>query len=204
MYYADSKDVFFINGDNGKALRKIQNTLGSLLSRVGKVVGINKLNLTHVRKSAEVTIQKNDAMKRKCNILNSHTDRVGQKFYDPTNSSARVEYIQHMEWKESPQKKPKKRKEMFDLDRDERKKRMEEEDAKERKRAAEEYLKTVKEKSKRNMTTGKRCRVKHEHKIFLLQLISAELFQSEVQVFPKGNSRKNFIKKLFYIQLFRR
>ena len=172
-------------GETGKSLGKLQNVTGSLLEKVGRVVGVPKLNITDVRKAAEAIIQRDERMKRKSTILNSHSQRVGETVYDQTTEQVRGEYVVSMEFKEN-EKKKKEKESPIDEEREKRKKKKELEDAKISKEHADKYLLSLKERSQKNRGYSKRCKVKQIHKLFLMEIVFKEIFKSKVEVFPRG------------------
>ena len=96
------------------------------MEKIGNVTKIEKLNITHLRKSAEYYIQESDKLRGRSKTLNYHSDDVGVHFYnDPL--AERAEFVNYVDQRETP-KKIKRRSRSFDLDRAQRKKKMEEED----------------------------------------------------------------------------
>ena len=141
-----------------------------------------------LRKAAEATIQRNEAMKNKSTLLNNHSKQVGEDHYDPTPEQVRTEYVNCIEHMENSQVDKEEEEFPEDKKRSKRKKEMEEEDAKVGQKHAGEYLQSLKDRSQKNRTYNTRCKVKNKHKVFLMTIVKKEIFNSTVQVFPKGKN----------------
>ena len=189
-------DAFFINGETGKPLQKIQNTAGSLLNLVAGVVGVPRVSLTVIRRAAERIIQKNPAMKLKCKVLNNHSPKVGEDYYDQSGKCSRVEYVRLMETMESPSSKKNSENFRKDSNRENRKKRKAEEDAISRKENAEKYLKSLNDRKKKSFGLNLRCKVKPKDRPMLMKFVFENIFNGKVQKFPTGKEYKNHCNKI--------
>ena len=67
----DPESFFFVNANNAP-LSKLQNTPGSWMEKIGNVTKIEKLNITHLQKSAEYYIQESDKLRGRSKTLNYH------------------------------------------------------------------------------------------------------------------------------------
>ena len=180
----DPESFFFVNANNAP-LSKLQNTPGSWMEKIGNVTKIEKLNITHLRKSAEYYIQESDKLRGRSKTLNYHSDDVGVHFYnDPL--AERAEFVNYVDQRETP-KKIKRRSRSFDLDRAQRKKKMEEEDKVKKIENAKRLLEAADARRKDNLVYGKRLCVKPNHRLFLQRLIVKECFTDGHINFPKGD-----------------
>ena len=71
MIILDDLSPFFLNGD-GRSLSRMQNCGGSWLEKIGRVVGVPKLTVTHLRRAAENLIQKSQDLRDRSKSLNAH------------------------------------------------------------------------------------------------------------------------------------
>ena len=132
-------------------------------------------------------------MKKRADILNSHSRKVGEDYYDPTAEQVRGEYIAVCENIEKGEEKESDLESLEDPERLSQKKAMEEEDARISREHASEYLSTLKERSQRNS----RCKVKSSHRGILMNIVFVEIFGSTLQRFPKG--KRYIFKEYIFI-----
>ena len=130
-------------------------------------------------------------MKLKCDLLNNHSPKVGQDMYDQSKKSVRVEYVRMLENLNSPKSSQNSQQVPKDAAREARKKRKAEEDDLAMKSNAERYLKHLSEKKKQRDSRGLslRCKVRPKDRPFLMKIVYEKMFHSEVQKFPKGNTK---------------
>ena len=177
-------DPFFINEKN-KALSRIQNTQNSLLDKMGKAIGLDEINATMVRQSAEATIQSREDMASRCKLLNMHSRAVGLNHYEPTQMKQRAEWVNHMFIKESPLK-------VEDISNrnEETTRKMDEEDEILRIKIAKEKIRIHKEKSKEHIQLSRKIRVKPMDKEFLQKIVYEDIFFSKRETFPNDDDWK--------------
>ena len=185
---------FFLNG-SGYPLGRLQNSSGSLLSKVGLASGNPNLNPTTFRCVQESVVQRNESMKNKSKVITGHSEDVGRKWYDPTKQKTKCEFTNFMHHKE-------KNKEIVpDAEKQKRMLAIEEEDELARKMNAEEFLENEKARKMKNAPLSKRHRVNAADRLFLMQFIFEQVFQSLKQEFPKGKLIICFKKLALAIQI---
>lgn len=177
-----------MNG-RGNALGRLQNSSGSLLSKVGLVVGIPDLSPTDLRRSVESIIQASADMKNNNKALNMHSDHVGKQIYDKSKFVVRPEFINHVEHIESSSGESSKRIKLSNFDKagEDRMNEMELEDAVMRRSHAQKFLTEEKRMRAKNLPLGPRCRVNALDRSFLQTLVHEKVFMSaENPQFPRG------------------
>ena len=102
MIILDDLSPFFLNGD-GRSLSRMQNCGGSWLEKIGRVVGVPKLTVTHLRRAAENLIQKSQDLRDRSKSLNAHENDVGRIIYD--KEVIRGEFVNKMEYEENDSEK---------------------------------------------------------------------------------------------------
>ena len=190
----DPEKDFFVNA-SGQPLSRIQNSPGSLLEKIGQVVGIEDLNVTHLRSAMEKVIQDEEDTRGRSSVLNYHSHEVGEDHYLNERPNLRAQFINKLDKKESPIKKPKtfKRFSSFDKAREERKRLMEMEDREASKKNALAILDANRDRKQRNAKYGLRCNILPNHRSFLQSMVYENVFMSDnVPNFPKGNIIKGY------------
>ena len=171
---------FFINSKQ-QSLARFQCTPHSLLYKMGETVGIDNLTVNTIRKSAETLIQSNPSMLAKSKSLSGHSSTVGFNYYYQDQPVDKAEFVVISEAKEgSSQFSP------VSQDKIAKKMKMDAEDAEIAQKKAEEVIRIHREKTRENQDPGKRVRVRPKDKSFLLNLVFREVFDGEIQKFPKG------------------
>ena len=182
VFMLDPDSPFFING-SGKPLSRIQNSSGSLLNKIGRVVGIPDLSPTMIRQAAEQYIQTNEAMQEKSDILNMHSKEVGRVIYAkfPT---IRSEWVHSMQYIEDGHNGPsqgdpdkQKEKEMNDL---------EEADEQAKMIYAQNFALEDRIERTSNRRFNPRCNLPSNDRNKLMKLVYKEVFGGVYQTFP-GN-----------------
>ena len=170
---------FFVNG-SGAPLSRIQNSPGSLLSKIGAVVGIPDLNPTMLRKAAEQTIQTDSEMRKNSKKLLMHSENVGHAIYHEV-PTIRSEWVHRMEQVEAPDGKVESE---VDIEMETEMDELEKADAEARVEYAEKFA--LEDRIQRNMNRrcSTRCKVPSNDRVFLQKLIFKELFGSVYQTFP--------------------
>lgn len=178
------RDVPFFLSSRGAPLGRIQHGSGTLLQKIGNVMGLPSLTVTMLRQAIESHIQANQDMRNIGRVLNNHSDAVGAFNYDKLNRKKRAEMVNHFEKQEIPTTSQDETK--TDDEREKRKKEKRKDDEKARKKHAEEYLREQYEIRSSKRVYGKRLVVLPNQRMFLMKLIFKEVFNSIVQDFPHG------------------
>ena len=154
-------------------MSSITNTKGTLLQKFGEVTGVTDPSSTEVRKGYEWRIMTNPHLKSSLPELQSHSARVGQKYYDKSSQNRKAYYVQSICNVESPLKNS-----QNIPDHIAKKRRTREES--DRRRVADEakkYLET--DKMRKNIRLSKRCKLLPDDHLFVQELLSVKLKHSE-------------------------
>ena len=98
-------EPFFVNFKGAK-LGPIQRTTGSLLDKMSKVVGAEKLTVNSFRRAAEKAVQGSPKLKEHIKTVQSHSKEVGLRHYYQGGEVVRAQFISNLSDKESPTSRP--------------------------------------------------------------------------------------------------
>ena len=94
-------EPFFVNF-KADQLGPLQRTKGSLLDKMGNVVGADKLTVNASRRAAERSVQGSPKLKEHIKVVQSHSQEVGLKNYYRAGEVVRAQFISNLSEKESP------------------------------------------------------------------------------------------------------
>jgi len=180
---------FFVNFENVPL--KDQTSRRSVWYEFTQITGVTKMNLTKVRKGAEMNLRKNNKMTSVVENLNHHSNTVGINNYVLNGHELRSQYVVNLEGKEcSSTEVPK-----ASFNNEARVRERDLEDAELSKKMASEVL--AKNRQKRSVK-NERCKVTSDDREFMQNLItSSEHLQINKETKKKFPGDKRW-KQLYY------
>ena len=162
-------DEFFFVNNKRKKYGPLVNT--AQLKEYATVTGITKVTTNTFRRAMEPAIQSDQALKTRCKDIASHSESTGAKYYDASAPQFRaaavhflnngeIDYASQSVQDDVPDAVAAKR---IKLDQDGQKSSLD--------RAK---MKISKDKSKRNVTLGKNCKVAPSHRVFMQESFSKD------------------------------
>ena len=186
MLSVDDESQFFTNF-KGRPLAPLQNTPGSLLSKLGTVCGVLNPTVNSFRRAAEVKVQGSPLMKSSVENIQSHSRQVGLDHYDRSLDTTRANFIHQLAAMESPQKAVEEVPEAVKLKR----KKKEQEDKENTLKKAKDIL--LKDKMRKKEQKNNKGNLKPEDREFLQKIFSTLKIKS-TEDFPDDEAWR----RMFY------
>ena len=204
--YREVKEMLFgaLKGDEPffvtyrqQPFSQISNRQGSILEEYARVNNIHGLTATTLCQTLEPYVQSSHSMSTRSKNVTSHSQQVGEKFYDQSQSQFRLSSLHFVGHQEGILGGPDNAaEEGEDYETQEKRRKLDEEDNKKAKELAREVLR--KTKVNRQVTLGKTCNLLPKNRTYLQELFSSSGALSHLGLHENKFPKPVKWKKIFY------